>query len=60
MTTDARQQAKEIGIEMLAKACRYALWIALLQAQQLGWDDVCDALVALIRDVDALMRKAAS
>ncbi len=57
MTTDARQQAKEIGIEMLAKACRHALWIALLQAQQLEWDDVCDGLTALIRDVDGLIRR---
>ena len=46
-------EAKAIGIEVRAKACRHALWIALLQAQDLGWDHVSDALVALIRDVDA-------
>ena len=47
------QQAKEMDVEVRAKVCRHALWIALLQAQDLGWGDVEDALVALIRDVDA-------
>ena len=35
-----------------AKACRSALWLALLQAQHLGWMDLSDALLEMLRDVD--------
>ena len=39
-------------IETQAKACRTALWLALVQAQQLGWSDLIDELMVLLRDVD--------
>ena len=35
-----------------AKACRAALWLALLHAQQLGWTDLTDALMVMLRTVD--------
>ena len=42
----------QITIETQANACRSALWLALLHAQQLGWTDVSDALLEMLQDVD--------
>ena len=42
----------QVAEEMQVKACRCALWLALLEAQRLEWVDLCDALMELLRDVD--------
>lgn len=43
----------ELARGLRARALRHALWIALLHAGELGFDDIEHMLTALLVDVDA-------
>jgi len=45
--TTSESERDQIQHELIARACQYALWLALHAAQQIGWHDIAQAIMRL-------------